>query len=84
MRCCPMCYSKAYLRNTSVITRGTTMEIKYRISCCNCGLGPEKSGSVLMTYIKDDMQSLVDDSELKNLIEEWDSILRDPEKEKGN
>lgn len=82
MRCCPMCYSKAYLANAGVMTRGTTMEIKYRIACINCGLGPEKTGSVLMSYIAESMQPTVDDSELKQLIKDWDSILRDPKRER--
>lgn len=84
MRRCPMCYSKAYLKNTGAITCGTTMKLNYEISCCNCGLGPDKTGTVLMTYNEDSMQGVIDDSNLKQLIKEWDSILRDPEKEKGN
>ena len=27
MRCCPMCYCKAYLKNTGAMTCGTTMKI---------------------------------------------------------
>lgn len=60
------------------------MKLNYEISCCNCGLGPDKTGTVLMTYNEDSMQGVIDDSNLKQLIKEWDSILRDPEKEKGN
>ena len=50
MRCCPMCYCKAYLKNTGAMTCGTTMKLQYEISCSNCGLGPAKTGAVLMTY----------------------------------
>lgn len=35
MRCCPMCYSKAYLKNTGSMTCGATIRLNYEISCCN-------------------------------------------------
>ena len=82
MRCCPMCYCKAYLKNTGAMTRGTTMKLQYEISCSNCGLGPAKTGAVLMTYNEHSMQGVIDDSDLKQLIKDWDSILRDPERER--
>lgn len=47
MRCCPMCYCKAYLKNTGAMTCGTTMKLQYEISCSNCGLGPAKTGCSL-------------------------------------
>lgn len=37
-----------------------------------------------MTYNENNLQGIVDDSNLKQLIEKWDSILRDSEKEKEN
>lgn len=55
MRCCPMCYCKAYLKNTGAMTCGTTMKLQYEISCSNCGLGPAKTGAVLMTYNEHNM-----------------------------
>lgn len=82
MRCCPMCYCKAYLKNTDAMTCGTTMKLQYEISCSNCGLGPAKTGAVLMTYNEHNMQGVIDDSDLKQLIKDWDSILRDPERER--
>lgn len=82
MRCCPRCYSKAYLKNIGTMTCGTTMKLRYEISCCNCGLAPAKTGIVLMTYNEDSIQGAVDDSNLKQLIKEWDSILRDPDRER--
>lgn len=82
MRCCPMCYCKAYLKNTGAMTCGTTMKLQYEISCSNCGLGPAKTGAVLMTYNEHSMQGVIDDSDLKQLIKDWDSILRDPEAER--
>lgn len=84
MRCCPMCYSKAYLKNAGAMTCGATIRLNYEISCCNCGLGPAETGMVLMTYNENNLQGIVDDSNLKQLIEKWDSILRDSEKEKEN
>ena len=35
-----------------------------------------------MTYNAYSMQGVIDDSNLKQLIAEWDSILRDPERER--
>lgn len=84
MRCCPMCYSKVYLKNTGAMTCGSTIRLNYEIRCSGCGIGPAKSGIVLMTYNVNSMQGVVDDSNLKELIKAWDSMLRDPEKEKEN
>lgn len=83
MRCCPICYCKAYLKNTGHRTYGTTTKLQYEISCYNCGFGSDKTGAVLMSYDKYSMHGVIDDSNLKQLVEEWDSISRDPEKEKG-
>lgn len=76
------CNCKAYLKNTGAMTCGTTMKLQYEISCSNCGLGPAKTGAVLMTYNEHNMQGVIDDSDLKQLIKDWDSILRDPERER--
>ncbi len=35
-----------------------------------------------MTYNEHSMQGVIDDSDLKQLIKDWDSILRDPEAER--
>lgn len=82
MRCCPLCYAKVYLRNTGTQTRGTEMKINYEIVCSNCGLGLGQTGSVIITYNASAMKPVTDDSNLKELIEKWDSIERNPEKEK--
>ena len=36
-----------------------------------------------MTYNEHSMQGVIDDSDLKQLVKEWNSILRDPEKEEA-
>lgn len=84
MRRCPLCYAKVYLRNTGTQTRGAEMRIEYEIRCSNCGINLGQTGTVLMSYNESAMKPVVDDSNLKNLIEKWNSIARDPEKEKEN
>ena len=69
-----MCYCKAYLKNTGTMTCGTTMKLQYEISCSNCGLGPAKTGAVLMTYNEHSMQGVIDDSDLKQLIKDLLSL----------
>lgn len=82
LRCCPLCYAKVHLRNTGTQTRGKEMKINYEIVCSKCGLGLGQTGSVIMTYNELAMKPVIDDSNLKQLIEKWDSIERDSEKEK--
>ena len=82
MKCCPLCYAKVYLRNVGTQTRGTEMKINYEIVCSKCGLGLGQTGSVIMTYNASAMKPVTDDSNLKQLIEKWDSIERNSEKEK--
>ena len=77
MRCCPVCYSK--VRPT---VYGTSLEIKYKIQCRNCGFGCDKAGSVIVQYDEETMNPIADDHGLRKLIRDWDSILRDPDRER--
>ena len=47
MRCCPVCYSKVRPTVYGTATTGTSLEIKYKIQCRNCGFGCDKAGSVI-------------------------------------
>lgn len=70
MRCCPVCYSKVRPTVCGTATTGTSLEIKYKIQCRNCGFGCDKAGTI------------ADDHGLRKLIRDWDSILRDPDRER--
>ena len=50
MRCCPVCYSKVRPTVYGTATTGTSLEIKYKIQCRNCGFGCDKAGSVIVQY----------------------------------
>ncbi len=82
MRCCPVCYSKVEPITSSVATKGETFEIEYKIQCPMCGFGCSKAGRVILQYDEKTLTPLVDDHDLRNLIGNWDAILRDPEGER--
>lgn len=63
-------------------TTGTSLEIKYKIQCRNCGFGCDKAGSVIVQYDEETMNPIADDHGLRKLIRDWDSILRDPDRER--
>ena len=50
MKCCPVCYSKVRPTVYGTATTGTSLEIKYKIRCRNCGFGCDKAGSVIVQY----------------------------------
>lgn len=60
----------------------TSLEIKYKIQCRNCGFGCDKAGSVIVQYDEETMNPIADDHGLRKLIRDWDSILRDPDRER--
>lgn len=82
MRCCPVCYKKVKLAASGTCQSGGTLKIDYKIICPKCGLGFHRTGSVVMSYDTETMKPVVDDSDLKHFIKEWDSILRDHEIER--
>lgn len=82
MRCCPVCYSKVRPIVSSTVTTGVTLEIKYKIQCRNCGFGCDKTGSVIVQYDEETMSPMADDYGLRKLVGNWDSILRNSEREK--
>lgn len=82
MRCCPVCYSKVELNTSGTATTGATFEIEYEIHCPKCGFGCSKAGRVILQYDEKTLTPLVDDHGLRNLIGNWDAILRDPEGER--
>lgn len=82
MRCCPVCYSKVRPTVYGTATTGTSLEIKYKIQCRNCGFGCDKAGSVIVQYDEETMNPIADDHGLRKLIRDWDSILRDPDRER--
>lgn len=82
MRCCPVCYSKVRPTVYGTATTGTNLEIKYKIQCRNCGFGCDKAGSVIVQYDEETMNPIADDHGLRKLIRDWDSILRDPDRER--
>ncbi len=82
MRCCPVCYEKAHLNMARTSQTGSVFTIEYRIICPTCKLSFRKTGNVTIKYNSETMQPEANDSDLKSLIYDWDSILRDPEKER--
>ena len=52
------------------------------IQCRNCGFGCDKAGSVIVQYDEETMNPIADDHGLRKLIRDWDSILRDPDRER--
>lgn len=82
MRCCPVCYSKVRPTVYGTATTGTSLEIKYKVQCRNCGFGCDKVGSVIVQYDEETMNPIADDHGLRKLIRDWDSILRDPDRER--
>ena len=82
LRCCPVCYENVHLEAKGTCQTGGKLEINYKIICHSCKLGFYKTGSVVMSYDEEVMQPEVKDSNLKNLIYDWNSILRDPERER--
>ena len=82
LRCCPVCYENVHLEAEGTRQTGGKLEINYKIICPFCKLGFYKTGSVVMSYDEEAMQPEVEDSNLKNLIYDWNSILRDPERER--
>lgn len=69
MRCCPACYSKVRPTVYGTATTGTSLEIKYKIQCRNCGFGCDKAGSVIVQYDDETMNPIADDHGLRNLLE---------------
>ena len=53
-----------------------------KIQCRNCGFGCDKAGSVIVQYDEETMNPIADDHGLRKLIRDWDSILRDPDRER--
>ena len=82
MRCCPVCYAKVRPTASGTCQTGTRLGIKYTIRCSRCKFGCDDIGTVVLDYDEETMAPIADDSELRRLIKTWDSILRDPEKEK--
>lgn len=82
MRCCPVCYSKVRPTVCGTSTARTSLKIKYEIRCRNCGFGCDNASSVIVQYDEETMSPIADDHGLRKLIRDWDSILRDPEKER--
>lgn len=82
MRCCPVCYSEVKPTVYETATAKTSLEIKYKIRCRHCGFGCDNAGSVIVQYDEETMTPIADDHGLRKLIRDWDSILRDPEKER--
>lgn len=82
LRCCPVCYENVHLEAEGTRQTGGKLEINYKIICPFCKLGFYKTGSVVMSYDEEAMQPEVKDSNLKNFIYDWNSILRDPERER--
>lgn len=60
MRCCPVCYSKVRPTVYGTATTGTSLEIKYKIQCRNCGFGCDKAGSVIVQYDEETMNPIAD------------------------
>lgn len=58
MRCCPVCYSKVRPTVYGTATTGTSLEIKYKIQCRNCGFGCDKAGSVIVQYDEETMNPI--------------------------
>ena len=69
MRCCPVCYSKVRPTVYGTATTGTSLEIKYKIQCRNCGFGCDKAGSVIVQYDEETMNPIADDHGLRKLCE---------------
>lgn len=82
MRCCPVCYSEVKPTVYETVTAKTSLEIKYKIRCRHCGFGCNNAGSVIVQYDEETMNPIADDHDLRKLIRDWDSILRDPERER--
>ena len=82
LRCCPVCYENVHLKAEGTCQTGGKLEINYKIICPFCKLGFYKTGSVVISYDEEAMQPEVKDSNLKNFIYDWNSILRDPERER--
>ena len=53
-----------------------------KIQCRHCGFGCDNAGSVIVQYDEETMSPIADDHGLRKLIRDWDSILRDPERER--
>ena len=68
MRCCPVCYSKVRPTVSGTATTGTSLEIKYKIQCRNCGFGCDKADSVIVQYDEETMNPIADDHGLRKLI----------------
>lgn len=82
MRCCPVCYAQVKPKVSGTCSCGTKLEIKYAIRCPRCKFGFDDYGSVILDYDMETMNPIADDFSLRRFIKMWDSILRDPEKEK--
>ena len=82
MRCCPVCYSEVRPTVCETATAKTSLEITDKIRCRPCGFGCVNAGSVIVQYHEETMNPIADDHGLRKLIRDWDSILRDPERER--
>ena len=59
------------------------MLFKSEANCIrNSGFGCNKEGSVIVQYDEETMNPIADDHGLRKLIRDWDSILRDPDRER--
>lgn len=82
LRCCPVCYRIVKPTVSGTCYTGTKMEIRYTIRCRSCMFGCDKVGSVLVDYDEETMNPIADDHGLRKIMNEWNSILRDPDRER--